>query len=696
MAFEQDNRICQMAASSGLDRFMVRRFQGREAVSEPFRFDLDLVAPDLETDLAKLLGASVTFEVLLESGVRRPFNGVVDQVRQVEADLTGAVYRLRLVPWTRLLELHTNCRIFQALTVPDIVDKVLADHGAQDVAWRLEGTYQPRVLCVQYRESDWAFISRLLEDEGIAYHFEHEDGRHVLVFGDAPGQRQACPEQPTALFRTAQDGGQAADGRLHDIVQEFRLERSLVTGRRLLSDFNYLDPGASLQAAAAAELAVAASKELEDFEYPGGFVKLGAEDDAKLPLGEGLAAVRAEALDARTLLAQGESNCRGLQAGCTFELLNHLRKDCNISWLLLAVEHALDQSAVLSTTAGGEPRYANSLRCLPAAIPFRPARHTPRPVVRGPQTAIVTGPSGEEIHTDKHGRVKVAFHWDRYAPRDGGDTCWVRVAHGWAGAGWGLQFTPRIGQEVVVEFLEGDPDRPLITGSVYNGKNAIPFKPATQSGIRTRSSKDGSAANCNEIRFEDKKGSEDLFIQAERTQTINVKASQTSTIGTDQSLSVGKDRSVNVEKNEAVNIGSNQSVSIGSKQSVSVGGEQSVSVGKNRSLAVSKDLANSVGGNQADDVGGARSTAVAKDDNLSVGGGYTVDVKKDGALKTGKTLTLEAAEAITIKVGKASVTLKKDGTITIDGKDISLKGSGKVNVKASSDVTIKGSKVQSN
>ena len=696
MPLEQENRIGQMASSSGLDRFTVRRFWGREAVSEPFQFELELVSPDLEADLAELLGTAVTFELMLASGNRRPFNGVVAQVRQLEAELTGAVYRMQLVPWTHLLELRTNCRVFQEMAVPDIVEAVLADQATQDFVWRLENSYQQRVICVQYRESDWNFIARLLEEEGIAYHFEHEDGRHVLVFCDAAGQRQACPEQATALFRTAQESNQEEGGRLHDLVKEFRLERTLRSGRRLLADFNELDPGATLEAMGAAELAVAANRELEDFEYPGGFVKLGAEDEAKLPFGEARAALRAEAVDARTLLAHGETDCRALQAGFTFELENHLRQDCRISWLVLAVSHSLDQGGALSTSAAAEPFYGNSIVCLPATTPFRPARRTVRPTVKGPQTAIVTGPAGEEIHTDRHGRVKVAFHWDRYGARDGSDSCWVRVAHGWAGAGWGVQFTPRIGQEVVVEFLEGDPDRPLITGSVYNGRNAIPFKPATQSGIRTRSSKEGTAANCNEIRFEDKKGSEDLFIQAERTQTINVKASQTSTIGTDQTLSVGHDRSVSVEAKETKNVGGDQSLTVGGKQDATIDGGRTLTVGKDLQQTVGGSSKTTVGGDANLEVSSARSATVGSDDSLAVGGGYTADIAKDVALKAGKTLTFEAADAVTIKVGKASVTLKKDGTVTIDGKDINLKGSGKINVKASSDVSIKGAKVQSN
>jgi type VI secretion system secreted protein VgrG len=711
MAFEQENRICQMAPSSGLERSIVRRFSGREALSEPFQFDLELVSPDLETELDEFLGESVTFQVLLESGALRPFNGIVDHVRQLEADLTGAVYQLRLVPWTRLLELRTNCRVFQEQAVPDIVDQILADHGVQDVDWQIEATYQQRVLCVQYRESDWAFIARLLEEEGIAYHFAHEDSRHVMVLCDSPGPRQECPEQKTALFRTAQDAGEGEGALESDVVRELRLERSLLSGKRLLADFNYLDPGASLEAPAAVELAVPASKDLEDFEHPGGFVKLGAEDDAKLPFGETLAAVRAEAIDARTLLACGESSCRGFVSGFTFELQNHLRKDCCIPWLLVAVEHYLDQSATLSTTAGGEPHYSNRFVCLPAKIPYRPARTTPRPTVKGPQTAIVSGPSGEEIHTDKHGRVKVAFHWDRYGGRDGSDSCWVRVAHGWAGGGWGAQFTPRIGHEVVVEFLEGDPDRPLITGSVYNGKNAIPYATPTQSGIRTRSSKDGSAANFNEIRFEDKKGSEELYLHAEKDMTEVVENNHTQSVGAAQSITVGSDKRVEVGASHSESVGDNMSITVGSSRSLSVGVNHAETIGAAKELTVGGAYAVSVGAVNQVSVGGNRTVAVGGNDSHSVGGNasatfdknLTVKVAgeesrsiektsitkiKDGYKVEAKNIAIEAKEELAIKVGKATVVLKKNGDITIDGKKINIKGSG--------DVVIKGSKIGGN
>jgi type VI secretion system secreted protein VgrG len=648
MSYAQESRICQIVACPGLDDVVVRRFSGREAISEPFRFDLEVVSRDPEVDLAPLLGASITFGVMLSSGGMRSFNGVVDQVGHLEDDLTSAIYHLQLVPWTRLLELRSNCRVFQEMAVPDIVEAVLADHSARDYVWRLEGDYRQRGLCVQYRESDWDFVARLLEEEGIAYHFEHENDHHVLVFCDSAGQRLACPDQPTALFRTAQDADSSPSDPSQEMVQEFRLERSLTSGRCLLADFNYLDPGASLEAGASADLAAEVNRELEDYEYPGGFVKLGAEDDPKLPFGETLAGLRAEALDALTVHAYGETDCRGFQAGFTFELENHLRQDCLMAWLLLEVHHELDQSGTLSTTAGGRPSYRNTIVCMPADLPFRPARRTARPVVKGPQTAFVTGPQGEEIHTDKHGRIKVAFHWDRYGRRDGSDSCWVRVAHGWAGAGWGAQFTPRIGQEVVVEFLEGDPDRPLVTGSVYNGKNTIPFETPTQSGIRTRSSKEGSAANCNEIRFEDKKDEEDLFIQAERTMTINVKQAATTDIGTDETVTVGRNRSATIEEND----------------STAVGQDQDVSVNGNRTLAVENDQVHEVKGN----------------DSHSVGGDEVIDVTGDTTISATK-IILSGSSAVRLEVGGSYIEITAGG-VTINGAKLEMEGSAEAGLSA--------------
>jgi type VI secretion system secreted protein VgrG len=343
--------------------------------------------------------------------------------------------------------------------------------------------------------------------------------------------------------------------------------------------------------------------------------------------------------------------------------------------------------------------YQNRFTCIPAALPYRPARTTPRPFVHGCQTAVVVGPAGEEIFTDKYSRVKVQFHWDREGKKDANSSCWVRVASTWAGRQWGAIHIPRIGQEVVVDFEEGDPDQPIVIGSVYNADNMPPYAlPAnkTQSGIKSRSSLGGGADNFNEIRFEDKKGSEQLFIHAEKNQDIEVENDEThwvgrdrtKTIDHDETVSVGNNRTETVGKNETISIGENRTESVGKDESISVAGNQSLSVDKNRSIAVT--------GNQSTNIDGSRSVGVDKDDALSVTKKRTVSIGTDDTLSVGKKLVMEAGDEIVLKTGSATIAMKKDGTITISGKDITIKGSGKVNVKASSDVIVKGSKVLAN
>jgi len=356
---------------------------------------------------------------------------------------------------------------------------------------------------------------------------------------------------------------------------------------------------------------------------------------------------------------------------------------------------------------------------------------TPKPVIQGAQTATVVGVGGEEIYTDEHARVKVQFHWDRYGKRDENSSCWIRVSQVWAGKTWGTIHIPRIGQEVIVSFLEGDPDRPIVTGRVYNGDNKAPYDlPAnkTQSGIKTRSSKDGAAANFNEIRFEDKKGSEQLFIHAEKSQDIEVEKDETHWVGHDrtktidndetthvkhdrtetvdhnETIKIGENRSENVGKDESITIGANRTESVTKDETVTIGKNRTESVGESESISVSKGQTISVGKAQSLTVGDGRTVNVGKDESITIGKKQDVNVgdarktsiAKDDALSVGKKLIVSAADEISLTTGSASIIMKKDGTITIKGKDITLDGSGKINVKASSDVAIKGSKVTQN
>ncbi len=432
--------------------------------------------------------------------------------------------------------------------------------------------------------------------------------------------------------------------------------------------------------------------------------------------------------------------------------------------------------------------YQCEFSTIPSDQQYRPPRRTPKPFVQGPQTAVVTGPSGEEIFTDKYGRVKVQFHWDRLAKNDEKSSCWVRVSHPWAGKNYGAIHIPRMGQEVVVDFLEGDPDQPLITGRVYNAEQMPPWElpaNATQSGILTRSSKGGSAANANALRFEDKKGSEQVWLHAEKNQdievendethwvghdrsktidhdeTTQVKHDRTETVGNNETITIGVDRTESVgsnEKhhhrrephrvggrqrndhasvptaprpsgsnesvtigasqthtvalqrtravgvNETVAIGAAQEIAVGAFQVVAVGAAQTITVGANRTLNVGANQSTSVGAAQtlkvgaarSVDVGAALSTKVGADESRTVTGGRSADVGKDDALKVGKNLVIDAGDSVTIKTGSASISMKKDGTITIKGKDITINGSGKINVKASSDIVMKGSKILQN
>jgi type VI secretion system secreted protein VgrG len=303
-------------------------------------------------------------------------------------------------------------------------------------------------------------------------------------------------------------------------------------------------------------------------------------------------------------------------------------------------------------------------------------------VVQGSQTAVVVGPSGEEIWVDKHGRVKIQFHWDREGKKDENSSCWVRVSSTWAGKNWGFVQIPRIGQEVIVDFLEGDADRPIITGRVYNAERMPYDLPGnqTQSGVKSRSSKGGSGENFNEIRFEDLKGSELLYLHAEKDKQVVVENDRTESVGNDESISIGNNRTEDVGKDESITIGENRTESVGKDESITIGGSRTESVSKNETI----------------DIGEKRQETVGKDEDVSVGGDRSTSVGKSDELQVGKELLIGVADKIVLKTGDASITMKKNGDIDIKGKNIKVQGSGKVQIKASSDVNIKGSKVTNN
>jgi len=386
---------------------------------------------------------------------------------------------------------------------------------------------------------------------------------------------------------------------------------------------------------------------------------------------------------------RARSNVKHLVSGYKFTLQRHFNADGD--YVITSVRH---QGSLAADYRSGKEElltYENEVTCIPAALPYRPRRTTPKPVVQGSQTAVVVGPSGEEIFTDKYGRVKVQFHWDREGKSDENSSCWIRVGTSWAGRNWGAIRIPRIGHEVIVDFLEGDPDQPIVVGSVYNADMMPPWDlPAnkTRSGVKSRSTKGAGPPNFNEIMFEDKKGGELLKIHAERNQSISVEADETHTVGHDRSKSIANDETTSVGRNRTENVGVNESITVGATREILIGAAETRTIGAAEVITVGGVFTLTVGAATTVTVGGGATTNVGGDSSTQVGG--------SGTVAAGKSLSLTAGDAIQLQTGKAGITMKKDGTITITGKDINLKASGKINIKASSDVTVKGSKISQN
>lgn len=535
--FTQENRLISIETPLGPDTLLLRSFVGGEGISRLFHFHLDLMSEDPDIDFDRIVGQNVTVSIrLADPGAKRYFNGHVSKFVQLPGEGRLAHYQADMVPWLWFLTRTSDCRIFQNKSIPDIVQEVFRDFSFTDFENQVQGHYEPREYCVQYRETAFNFVARLLEQEGIFFFFRHENGKHILVLADKPAAHRPCPEMPSARYERVVGRGY---DREEDTVLEWRAVQEMRPGKYALEDYNFETPSTSLLSNVDSRIDQGGNHRFEVYDYPGEYLKR-AEGDA-------LVRLRMEEQELPHAVVDGEGTCRPFSSGFRFELTDHERRDQNGPYVLTSVKHSAHSGNFFSDRAGDGASYANTFTCTPFSVPFRPPRITPKPLVQGPQTAVVVGPSGEEIHTDKHGRIKVQFHWDRRGTYDEKSSCWVRVSQPWAGKNWGAVWLPRIGQEVVVDFLEGDPDRPIITGRVYNAEQMPPYDlPAnqTQSGFKSRSSKGGGAANFNEIRFEDKKGSEEIHVNAERNLSTVVEADETRSVGGSRSTKIKKDETL--------------------------------------------------------------------------------------------------------------------------------------------------------
>lgn len=653
--YTQTDRPLKITTPLGADVLLVAGFQGREQISQLFDFHLDLIA-DLTKDVRfdGVIGQSVTVEMRLLDNSTRYFNGIVNNFSQAARDEVFSHFQAEVVPKAWLLTKNIRSRIFQHITVLDIIRQVLA---GLEVSYETSGTYFPRDFCVQYRESDFDFASRLMEEEGIYYFFKHSDGHHQMVITDVPGKHPIVPGQSSAVYEEA-GGEERSDMRVLDWekIQELR------SGQYTLWDHCFEVPANHLEATEKTIDSVAVGKvthklnlansQLEMYDYPGAYAQ---RFDGIDPQGGDRASdiqhifqdrtrtvrLRMEQEEVLGIRIKGKSDCGQFTAGHKFTLERHF--DADASYLLTRVDHdARDESYRSDTPAVSAFRYKNRFRCIPDALRYRPQRVTPRPVVAGSQTATVVGPKGEEIFVDKYGRVKVQFPWDREGKQDADSSCWLRVGTPWAGRNWGMVQIPRIGQEVIVDFLEGDPDQPIIVGSVYNADQMPPYPLPSKkmiSGWKSNTTLGGGG--YNEISMNDTKSSEMVTVHAQKDMSTTVEHDDTQTIHNDRAIKVDGTHNETITKDTNITIEK---------------GPYKLDVQNNtHTHHVKSDVIENYDANQQ--------TKVAQN----------ILTQSLNAM-----ITIDAKTEILLHCGDSMMSLKADGTIVISGKDISILGSATV------------------
>lgn len=633
MLFMQAERQVQLSTPLGEDVLYLDKFLGREEISRLFRFDAGMFSEDREIVFDDIVGHPISISVSRPGAGPRFFHGYVSQFEHVLDLENVAYYRAVVVPWLWFLTRTSNCRIFQGMTVPDIVREVVRHHGFSDVEMRLSETYPELEYCTQYRETDFNFVSRLLEEFGIHYSFRHESDRHVLCLADSMNAYEPVTGLEEIPFRPATD-----HNRTDNSIWEWTVGRRVQPFRYEIRDFDYSAPRTTLVSTETAMPKSHGHSGYEIYDYAG----LRSTPDH----GNHVAGLRIEELESQHERAHGMTGSAGLGVGSIFNLIDAPRGDQNREYLVTGGEHEIRTNRFRSGDEDSEleETYSYRFSCLPADAPFRPARVTPRPVVQGPQTAIVTGPDDEEIYVDDKARVKVRFHWDRANTPNEDSSIWIRVAQPWAGNRWGAMFLPRVGHEVVIEFLEGDPDRPLITGSVSNGANLpvwlnklneAPIS-KTVSGFCSQSTKDSEGANM--VVFVDQAGEEQLYLRAQRDYELEVLNDRRERIGKDRNLVVKGNQKDLIEKNRHEVVKKSHTESIGGDRHLGVGGKEAKKVDASQSLTVGADRLVSITGSHTDDTGGS----------------FALTAGADATIKANSKVKLECGGS-SIEIGPGSV-----------------------------------------
>jgi len=647
MAYSQEGRLITLTTPLGDDVLLLAGLSGHEAISRLFSFKLDLLTEQGPIAFTDIIGKSVTISITQSDDTPRYFNGIVNRFAASGADARFMRYQMEVVPWTWKLTRFADCKIFHNKTVGDIIQKVFSDRGFTDFKVSLTGSYTPLEYCVQYRETDFNFISRLMEQNGIFYFFEHEDGKHTMVIADSASIHTSCPGFDSAGYNLS-TGGLDSD----DVVNSWSLEQELRSGMYTLTDYYFETPAANLLATESTVYEAGDNSSFELFDFPGDYTTRGD--------GSAFAKLRMQEEEAGHLIAHGGGVCRSFTTGYKFELTDHPDDTMNDTYVLTEIQHEASVAGNYTTGFGAGDHYSNRFTCIPVDVQFRPARITPKPFVQGPQTATVVGSigdseddgggdagsSGNEIWVDKYGRVIVLFPWDR----KGACSCWVRVSQDWAGQGWGSITIPRVGQEVIVSFLEGDPDRPIITGRVYNASQTVPYPlpdNQTRSTFMTRSSKGGSEKTYNELRFEDKTGKEQIFLRGQYdfdTQILH-----------DSREAIGNNRSLTVASNQLESVGGDLNIQVAGKVYEKVGDDTHYQITGDYMGKHTGDVHNQVSGAVIETVGGDSNSNISGNLNEKVGQTHSMQVGQNLQEKIGQAWAIESGQTIYIKAGMTCI-----------------------------------------
>ena len=676
--FTQADRPIGVLTPLGTDKLVLTSFRGDERLSGLFNFTLLMLSDEGGIKPLDLVGKRVDFYVRFPDGKERFFNGLVKRFAYAGQDDRAHMYEAEVVPWLWLLTRGSDCRVHvtdKAKNAKDIIDGLLKDLGFADYEWKLKRTPEKRQYCVQYRETHFDFISRLLEEEGIYYYFQHEQGKHKLILTDHINGVYDVKDSEVRLHSNL------SEAEISDNLYSWTHEHAFTSGKWAKTDYNFETPKTSLMADTTSLVKLTGNSQLEFYDFPGNYEQKGQ--------GTSLVKIRMEEEEAGHNFVAGSSHCRSFSPGGRFKISeHHVKSEIGTKWVLTSVQHTATVGG--NYVAGGQHSdriYENSFHCIPAETVFRPAREHQKPSVQGVHSAVVVGPAGDEIFTDKYGRVKVQFPWDRKGKNDDKSSLWVRVATPWAGQKWGMVHIPRIGQEVVVNFFEGDPDKPVIIGMMYNADNMPPYSlpdHKTQSGIKTHSSQKASDANFNEIRFEDKKDSEEIYVHAEKDLKCVVENNESRKVGYDK-----KDKG-----DQEIDIYNDQKLKVGIGSSA---GSHTIDIHKDRTttLVQGNDSLTLKQGNMSVAVKVGNSTTVLDKGNesttLKMGnattqldmGNQTTTLKMGNQttkLNLGK-IVMEAMQSIEFKVGPNSIKIDPSG-VTIKGVMVNVEGTAMATVKA--------------